>query len=237
VTGGIGCSGRTPLIMDCNTMHTTHGRALAFATGVKLARPSLTVITVMGDGDSVAIGGNHFIHACRRNIDITAVIFNNAIYGLTGGQCSPTTPTGSRSTTSFDGNLETPFDICALALGTGAGFVARASVFEAEHAADTIQQGILYKGFAVVEVLTTCPTYYGRRNPPEDPYDMLHDIRVHTSESANGHVHSNGAAGADSHEHPMPVGIFRNVEREEYTERYRQLAAKARAPLSTGGAR
>ncbi len=111
LASGIGCSSRAPVYVDFNTLHTAHGRALAFATGAKLARPGLNVVVIMGDGDAVGIGGNHFIHACRRNIDMTAVIVNNLIYGMTGGQQSPTTPQGARSTTTLYGNLDQPFDI------------------------------------------------------------------------------------------------------------------------------
>ena len=128
IASGIGCSSRMPGYIDACTMHTTHGRSLAFATGVKLANPELTVIDVMGDGDCTAIGGKHFIHACRRNIDITAVIMNNNIYGMTGGQASPTTHVGAYATTAPYGVLDVPFDICKLAVGAGASYVARATI-------------------------------------------------------------------------------------------------------------
>jgi len=131
VVSGIGCTGRLPTYVDFNTLHTTHGRALAFATGVKLATPSLTVIAAMGDGDALAIGGNHFIHSCRRNIDMTAIVANNSIYGMTGGQYSPTTPHGKKGTTAPYGNVEHAFDVAALAVGAGATFVARSSVYHA----------------------------------------------------------------------------------------------------------
>ena len=120
---GIGCTGRAPVYVDFNTLHTTHGRALPFATGLKLARPELKVIVATGDGDSTAIGGNHLIHACRRNIDITTIIFNNYIYGMTGGQYSPTTPHGDRAYTCKLGNIERPFNISALVEAAGATFV------------------------------------------------------------------------------------------------------------------
>ncbi|MEK7270512.1 MAG: thiamine pyrophosphate-dependent enzyme, partial [Planctomycetota bacterium] len=122
VVSGIGCTGRIPVYLDCNTLHTTHGRALTFATGVKLAKPNLKVVVFMGDGDALAIGGNHFIHACRRNIGLTAIVVNNAIYGMTGGQTAPTTPTGARATTAPLGNIEQPFDTCDLARSAGATF-------------------------------------------------------------------------------------------------------------------
>ena len=132
IVSGIGCSSRAGGYMDFSTLHTTHGRALAFATGVKLANPELHVICVMGDGDSSAIGGNHLIHACRRNIDITAVIFNNNIYGMTGGQYSPTTPLDDKGTTAPFGNIDRAFDICELAVGAGATYVARSTAYHAK---------------------------------------------------------------------------------------------------------
>ena len=138
LVSGIGCSGRLPAYVDVNTVHTTHGRALAYATGIKLAKPEMEVIVVMGDGDSLAIGGNHFIHTARRNIELTAIIINNRIYGMTGGQYSPATPTGSISTTSSYGNIDQPFDISKMAEVAGAGFVARSTVY---HVAEVVRFG------------------------------------------------------------------------------------------------
>jgi 2-oxoglutarate ferredoxin oxidoreductase, beta subunit (EC 1.2.7.3) len=129
MVSGIGCTGRMPVYVDFNTLHTTHGRALAFATGLKLVRPEMRVIVVMGDGDALAIGGNHFIHAARRNIGLTAIVVNNATYGMTGGQYSPTTPLGALSTTAPYGHIEPPFQIAELAQCAGAAFVARSTVY------------------------------------------------------------------------------------------------------------
>jgi 2-oxoglutarate ferredoxin oxidoreductase subunit beta len=173
VVSGIGCTGRLPTYVDFNTLHTTHGRALAFATGVKLAAPSLTVITAMGDGDALAIGGNHFIHSCRRNIDMTAIVANNLIYGMTGGQYSPTTPHGKRGTTAPYGNVEHAFDVAALAVGAGATFVARSSVYHARELDKLIERAIRHKGFSVVEAVSNCYTSYGRLNKYSSPVDML----------------------------------------------------------------
>ncbi len=173
VVSGIGCTGRLPTYVDFNTLHTTHGRGLAFATGVKLARPSLTVIAAMGDGDALAIGGNHFIHACRRNIDMTAIVVNNYIYGMTGGQYSPTTPRGKRGTTAPYGNVEQAFDVAALAAGAGATFVARSSVYHAQELDRLIERAILHRGFSVVEAVSNCYTSYGRLNKHASPVDML----------------------------------------------------------------
>ena len=144
IVSGIGCSSRAAGYMNYNTLHTTHGRAIAFATGIKMAKPELTVIVITGDGDSSAIGGNHLIHAARRNIGITAIVFNNDIYGMTGGQYSPTTPNGDKATTAPYGNVDRPFDIAQLASGAGASFSARGDVF---HARETIDIIFGYKVF------------------------------------------------------------------------------------------
>ncbi|MBW1945599.1 MAG: 2-oxoacid:ferredoxin oxidoreductase subunit beta, partial [Deltaproteobacteria bacterium] len=140
MASGIGCSGRMPVYVDFNTLHTTHGRALAFTTGIKLANPELTVITIMGDGDATAIGGNHFIHAARRNLNLAAIIINNQIYGMTGGQSSPTTPYGSFATTATYGHIEHAFSIAELAVNAGAAFVARRTVDHARLLEDVIEK-------------------------------------------------------------------------------------------------
>lgn len=173
VISGIGCTGRLPTYVDFNTLHTTHGRALAFATGVKLANPKLTVISVMGDGDALAIGGNHFIHACRRNIRMCAIVVNNFIYGMTGGQYSPTTPHGKRGTTAPYGNVEHEFDVAALAAGAGATFVARTSVYHAREIETIVGRALEHDGFSVVEVVANCYTSYGRMNKFASPVEML----------------------------------------------------------------
>ncbi len=173
LVSGIGCSGRLPVYVDFNTLHTTHGRALTYATGVKLAKPSLNVITIMGDGDSMAIGGNHFIHAARRNIDITAIILNNSIYGMTGGQYSPTTPYGMRASTAVYNSIEQAFKISELAVTAGAVFVGRQTVYNAKLLDTLIEKAILKKGFSVVEVITHCHTQYGRQNKLGSAVDML----------------------------------------------------------------
>jgi 2-oxoglutarate ferredoxin oxidoreductase subunit beta len=177
VVSGIGCTGRLPAYVDFNTLHTTHGRALAFATGLKLAKPRLNVITVMGDGDAVAIGGNHFIHSCRRNIDMTAIVVNNAIYGMTGGQYSPTTPHGKRGTTAPYGNVEHDFDVARLAAGAGATFVARSSVYHVRELDRLIERAIQHKGFSVLEIVSNCYTSYGRMNKFASPVAMLQSMK------------------------------------------------------------
>ena len=162
VVSGIGCSGRTSTYVDFNTLHTTHGRALTFATGLKLARPELTVLVAMGDGDALAIGGNHFIHAARRNIDLTVIMINNGIYGMTGGQVAPTTPLQGRTQTSPYGNLEPPFDVCELARSAGATYVARWTAAHPVQLLRTIKEGIEHPGFTFIEVMAQCPTQAGR---------------------------------------------------------------------------
>ena len=177
LASGIGCSGRMPTYLDFNTLHTTHGRALTFATGVKLAKPELNVIAIMGDGDSTAIGGNHFIHAARRNLNLTAIIINNSIYGMTGGQYSPTTPFGSKSTTSVYGHIEHAFSIAELAVTAGASFVARATVYHADLIDRLIVQAVEKRGFAVVVVISNCHVQYGRRNKLGGAVDMLKQFK------------------------------------------------------------
>ena len=164
LVAGIGCTARMPIYLDFNTLHTTHGRALAFATGLKIARPDMKVIAIMGDGDALAIGGNHFIHAARRNIGITAIVVNNAIYGMTGGQYSPTTPLNGRATTAPYGNIEPPFPICDLAAAAGASYVARSTVYHALELDKFISEAIANDGFSVVEAVSYCHTTYGRLN-------------------------------------------------------------------------
>lgn len=184
---GIGCTGRLPVYVDFNTLHTTHGRALAFATGVKLANPKLKVIVVMGDGDAVAIGGNHFIHAARRNIDLTAIILNNSVYGMTGGQYSPTTPYGMKTTTSSFSNVEQSFNISELAVTAGAAFVGRGTVYHAKFLDGLIERAFLKKGFSVVEVVSHCHTQFGKLNKMGTAVEMMQWQRDHavTVEKAN----------------------------------------------------
>jgi 2-oxoglutarate ferredoxin oxidoreductase subunit beta len=173
VVSGIGCSSRAVGYLDLSTAHTIHGRALAFATGIKMARPDFTVVVFTGDGDGAAIGGNHLIHACRRNIDITCILFNNTIYGMTGGQMSPTMKPGDRATTAPYGSAEPPFDLCRLAEAAGATFVARGTAAQIRQVEKYIKQGIQHPGFAFIEAVVPCPTEYGRRNKPASTVEML----------------------------------------------------------------
>ena len=173
MVSGIGCSSRMPVYLDFNALHTTHGRALAFATGVKFAKPNMKVIVITGDGDALAIGGNHFIHACRRNIDITAILINNNIYGMTGGQGSPTTPSNAFSTTTPYGNVEKHFEPCELAHAAGASFVGRGTVYHAPQLEKLIMDAINHRGFSLVEAVSNCHTYFGRLNRQGDAVAMM----------------------------------------------------------------
>ena len=225
MVSGIGCSGRTPGYVDFHTLHTTHGRALTFATGIKLVRPEMTVLVVMGDGDAAAIGGNHFIHAARRNIDITAVIYNNSIYGMTGGQVSPTTPTGKYATTAPYGMIEKPFDIVELALGAGASFVARGSSYHVPMLDGLIKKAILHKGFSVVDVITTCPINFGRRNKLSA--DGAKNLKY--VESIVVPLSKYQKMPEEERKGKFPIGIFRQEEGlPELTEKYVQLENKLR---------
>ena len=173
MVSGIGCASRLPGYVDFNTLHTAHGRALPFATGLKMAKPDKHVLVVSGDGDATAIGGNHFIHACRRNIDITVLVFNNFIYGMTGGQHSPTTPSGHLASTMPYGNVDPSFNIPELAKGAGASFVARGTAYHAAGLDRLISDAMQHKGLSVVEIINACPTTHGRRNKFKSPTDML----------------------------------------------------------------
>src|SRR3989338_7427705 len=173
VISGIGCSSRAAGYLDFNTLHTTHGRDLTFATGIKMAKPELTVIVLTGDGDCSAIGGNHFIHAARRNIDLNVIVFNNSIYGMTGGQYSPTTHLEDNAATAPYGNMENPFDLCQLSQAAGATFVGRSTAYHATQLPQLVAKAIQNKGFSFLDVITQCPVYYGRMNRFSDTVDML----------------------------------------------------------------
>ena len=179
LVSGIGCAGRLPVYVDFNTLHTTHGRALTFATGIKLAKPHLKVIVIMGDGDATAIGGNHLIHAARRNVDLTAIIVNNNIYGMTGGQSSPTTPHGLRASTSPYGHAEHAFDISRLVEAAGASLVARGTIYHVNLLDKLLEKATEKVGFAVVEVISHCPTHFGKLNLLGGPVDSMRWMSEH----------------------------------------------------------
>ncbi len=172
MVSGIGCSGRAAGYVKLDSFHTTHGRAIPFATGLKLGNPQLNVVIFSGDGDLFAIGGNHFIHAARRNIDLTVICVNNLNYGMTGGQVAATTPFLAKTTTTPAGNPEAPFNLPLLAWAAGATYVARWTMLHLRELSASIQKGLLKNGFAFIEVLAPCPVNYGRRNR-EKPLETL----------------------------------------------------------------
>ena len=218
IVSGIGCSSRASGYLDFNTLHTTHGRALAFATGIKFANPKLNVIVITGDGDASAIGGNHLIHACRRNIDLTTVVYNNSIYGMTGGQYSPTTPSGDKGTTAPYGNLDNNFDLCDLVKAAGATYVARGTIFSVNMLQKQIENGIKNKGFSFIEAITTCPTYYGRKNKKGDAVKMM----IYLKESAVNIV-AYDKLSDEQKEGKFIVGEFHNSPKPEFTQKYDEL--------------
>ncbi len=220
---GIGCSGRLPVYVDFNTLHTTHGRALTFATGMKLAKPNLNVMVIMGDGDAVAIGGNHFIHAARRNMDVTSIILNNSIYGMTGGQSSPTTPYGMRSSTSIYSNIEQAFKISELAMTAGAVFVGRGTVYHTKLLDQLLEKAILKKGFSVVEVIAHCHTQYGRQNRLGSAVEMMQWQRDHaiTVEEAK-------ARNPEDLKDKIVIGVLMDRELPVYHEEYNRIREQAK---------
>lgn len=218
LVSGIGCSSRMPVYLDFNTLHTTHGRALAFASGVKLANPKMKVIVITGDGDALAIGGNHFIHACRRNIDITVILINNHIYGMTGGQFSPTTPRDAYGSTAPYGNQENDFDVPKLAMGAGATYVARGTVYHVQQLDKMIAGGIAKRGFAVVDCFSNCHTYFGRLNRLGDSVKMISDYKkVALPLRAAEKLPPEKVQGK------LLTGVFCDIEKEEYCDRYDKL--------------
>jgi 2-oxoglutarate ferredoxin oxidoreductase subunit beta len=222
MSSGIGCTSRMPVYVDFNTLHTTHGRALAFSTGVKMANPELQILAVMGDGDALAIGGNHLIHTARRNIDMTAVVVNNSNYGMTGGQFSPTTPEGAKTSTTPYGMIEPNFDACDLARSAGASFVARGTVYHVMELDKLLQKAMRKKGFSLVEVLSPCPTSFGRRNKQADPVKMMESLRDGTVNTAQAKKMK-----PEELEGKIVRGVFHDIEKKEYLERYEELCARA----------
>lgn len=173
VVSGIGCTGRASGYLNLDVFHTTHGRAIPFAIGLKLANPELEVVVFSGDGDLFSIGGNHIIHAARRNADITVICSNNFIYGMTGGQVAPTTPEDAWATTSPYGNVEPPFNLCHLVYSSGAQYVARWTSLNARRLQQSIEEALHKRGFTFIEVLPPCPTTFGRRNQFDSGLKML----------------------------------------------------------------
>ncbi len=225
---GIGCTGRMPVYVDFNTMHTTHGRAVAFATGLKLVRPEMKIIVVMGDGDALAIGGNHFIHAARRNIGLTTIVVNNATYGMTGGQYSPTTPLDARATTAPYGNIEPAFRIAELAVTAGAAFVARSTVYHVTELQKYITQAIQTEGFSMVEAVSYCHTTLGRINRWGTAPNMMRRLK----DSSITLQQSKSLDEADLGQ-KIIRGVFADRrDMPEYTRLYQQVIQRAQAEVA-----
>jgi 2-oxoglutarate ferredoxin oxidoreductase subunit beta len=220
MVSGIGCSARIAGYLDFHTMHTLHGRALGFATGIKLSRPELKVIVPMGDGDALAIGGNHFIHAARRNIDMTAIVMNNRIYGMTGGQYSPLSGYGILASTAPYTSVDQSFDIVQLAAAAGATFVARTTAYHVQQMTEFIQEAVLHKGFSVVEVMSQCPTYFGRRNRQGDAVAMLKHMQKITTPI--------GSKAKAENPELIERGVFVRKELPEYCEAYDTVIRRAK---------
>jgi 2-oxoglutarate ferredoxin oxidoreductase subunit beta len=219
MVSGIGCSSRIVGYLDFHTLHTLHGRALAFAVGVKISRPELTLLVPMGDGDALSIGGNHFIHACRRNIDMTAIVMNNRIYGMTGGQFSPLSGYGTMATTAPYTNIDTAFDVVQLATAAGATFVARSTAYHVRQLPGILEEAIRHKGFSVVEVLSPCPTYFGRKNQEGGAVEMLEHLKSQTTPI--------GSKAKLEDPSLIEQGVFLKKEMPEYCAEYGKIISKA----------
>jgi len=249
VVSGIGCSSRATGYLNYNTMHTLHGRAIAFATGIKLSRPEMTVLVMTGDGDAGAIGGNHFIHAARRNMDISVICFNNNIYGMTGGQYSPTTPEDSYATTSPYGNIEEPFDLSRLAITSGATYVARTSTYHFVSLQNYIKKAILNKGFSLVETITQCPTYYGRYNKKGTAPEMINYFKDNGTPLSKAlsilkemdpdvnydglNVNALLEKAVEKLPDKLIIGEFVNQQKKGYVEKYEEVLNKAKETASS----
>jgi len=226
IVSGIGCSSRAPGYMNFDTLHTTHGRALAFATGIKLSKPTLKVIVITGDGDCAAIGGNHLIHAARRNIDLTTIVFNNNIYGMTNGQYSPMTPKDAFASTAPYGNIDRSFDLCELAIAAGATFVGRGTAYHTNQLIKLIEGALTHNGFSLIDAISACPTYYGRKNKLDNSVDMLLWQRDHA-------VNFKAAKKLPSSKlkNKFFIGKLHESNEPEYTTEYDQLIKNVRDNL------
>ena len=218
LVSGIGCSSRIPGYIYCDSLHTTHGRPISFATGVKLANPKHDVVVFSGDGDAAAIGGNHLIHGARRNINITVICVNNSIYGMTGGQISPTSPRGSYGSTAPYGALERPFNLSNLVTAAGATYVARWTTAHPIQLSNAIKKGLQNKGFSFIEAVSQCPTYYGRKNKMRTPIEMMQWMK----ESS---ILKNKADKLEESEleGKIIVGEFQNKVEPEFTDKLCKL--------------
>ncbi len=220
---GIGCSSRVPGYVNFDGLHTTHGRALAFATGIKLTNPDLKIIAFMGDGDTAAIGGNHFIHAIRRNLDVTVILINNFTYGMTGGQVAPTTLKGLKGTTAPYGQFENPFDIAGLAVAAGANYVARWSVFNYLQGMNSIKKALQKEGFSLVEFLSPCPVSFGRRNRMKTAPELLRWYQKITVP-----INKAKKMSPEELEGKVVIGEFADRDRPGLVKEYREYIKRAK---------
>ena len=219
VVSGIGCSGRFSSYVDFNTVHTTHGRTIAFATGIKLANPDKHVVCVAGDGDALAIGGNHTIHGCRRNIDITMIVIQNFIYGLTNSQTSPTTPRGFWTVSQKAGNIDPTFDGCELAIAAGASFVARENVTAPKKLEKIIGEALKHRGFSYVEALSNCHINLGRKNKMVSAMENLDWI-----DSITVSKRKYDTLSPEEQLNLLPTGILKqDTEADEYCDMYKEI--------------
>ncbi len=216
---GIGCSSWIPSpYLSVDTLHTTHGRAIAFATGVKVMKPEKRVVVIAGDGDLSGIGGNHLIHAARRNIDLTVFLVNNNIYGMTGGQVSPTTPYNKPATTAPYGNPETPFKVAELVDAAGASYSARWTTYHVFQLKKAMSDAFEKKGFSFVEIMSQCPTSYGRRVGLREGIDILKDFRGNSVKIKKADTMTEEELGEK-----MILGKFTERERPEFTDSLRKI--------------
>jgi len=218
---GIGCSSRIPGYIYSDGLHSLHGRAIAYATGIKLANPELKVVVFTGDGDCGAIGGNHFLHAIRRNVDLTVISINNFTYGMTGGQVAPTTPLKSKTTTTPYGNIEYPIDLSMIAKVIGAPYVARWTTAHPVQCISSIKKALQRKGFSFVEVLSPCPTSYGRLNKMGTTLDMTKyfkestiNIKLYEKMLAEGKITDK-----------IVIGEFVDIEKEDFNTKYKKFCS------------
>ena len=217
LVSGVGCSGRMPVYLDLCAIQATRGRALAFASGVKMAKPHLKVITVIGEGEALSVGTSHLVHAARKNLDLTVIVINNFMNAMTGGQPSPTTPHKAVAPLAPYGNIEHPLDICDLAAASGATFIARQTAYHAQELAELIGQAVKHKGFSLVEAVSLCHMK-AQKGSPVDALRWLKDNALPKEKAAKlKHV-----------EGRIITGIFKNIDKPEYAEEYEKIIKACR---------
>lgn len=224
VVAGIGCTSRVPAYLDFNTVQTTHGRAIPFATGMKMHRPDMNIILFLGDGDCASIGGNHLIHAARRNIDITVIVLNNYVFGMTGGQSSPTMPYKAFSTTAPYGNIEPQLDVCKIAIAAGATFVARSTAYHVIQLSSLIEQGIKNKGFSLIECIEPCIIGYAKKNKIDNPITVYKDLK-----NSSIPVEKVKGISYPELEEKIVIGVLSKENKPEFVDSYLKVVKKVKA--------